>query len=280
MGRLAFLVDTVNTARWILHAHKPPLRGEVLRGYLKLRFQHTRLRRFLKAESKKQKLAGFTVECIHPALLEYMFEEIFVRRDYGFGADTASPHIIDCGSNIGLSVLFFKKLYPEATVVAFEPDPQAFAVLRANIENNHLTAVEAHNKAVLDAPGTTEFYVDAEVPGSLCMSTRTGRHGTRACTVECVALSDYVNGTVDFLKLDIEGAEHVVLEELARKGKLRNIQKMVVEYHHHIDPEEDNLSKILKLLEDHGFGYQLACGQSRPFVGHLFADILLYGYRK
>lgn len=53
----------------------------------------------------------------------FLFNELFADACYSFRAQTDSPLIFDCGSNIGLSILFFKKLYPKARVIGFEPDP-------------------------------------------------------------------------------------------------------------------------------------------------------------
>ena len=68
----------------------------------------------------------------------FLFNELFADACYSFRAQTDSPLIFDCGSNIGLSILFFKKLYPKARVIGFEPDPLTFQTLRENSERNSL----------------------------------------------------------------------------------------------------------------------------------------------
>ena len=55
---------------------------------------------------------------------------------------------------------------------------------------------------------------------------------------------------------------------------------MVIEYHHHIEPKEDNLSVILKILEDNGFGYQMISLTQRFPARETFQDILIYAYQK
>ena len=50
-------------------------------------------------------------------------KDIFVRRIYHFESHRSDPLIIDCGSNIGLSILYFVSTYPSSRVIAFEPDP-------------------------------------------------------------------------------------------------------------------------------------------------------------
>lgn len=57
-------------------------------------------------------------------------------------------------------------------------------------------------------------------------------------------LSSYINGTVDFVKLDIEGSEGAVLNEL--NGKLHNIGAITLEYHQNLgNLAERRLEKII-----------------------------------
>jgi hypothetical protein len=70
-------------------------------------------------------LMDYTISFCGRASFLYLFEEIFAKASYLFHSDTDRP--LDCGSNIGMSVLFFKKLYPAARITAFEPDPRTYA---------------------------------------------------------------------------------------------------------------------------------------------------------
>jgi FkbM family methyltransferase len=60
---------------------------------------------------------------------------------------------LDCGANIGLATLFFKRLYPESEIHAFEPDPETFKMLRRNVEQNSLSYVYLYNVALSDQQG-------------------------------------------------------------------------------------------------------------------------------
>jgi hypothetical protein len=73
-------------------------------------------------------------------------------------------------------------------------------------------------------------------------------------------LSDHVDGPVDLLKLDVEGAEHQIMSEMASCGALAEVQSIAMEYHHHIDPNVDRLSEMLALLERCGYAYHIAAG--------------------
>jgi hypothetical protein len=98
--------------------------------------------------------------------------------------------------------------------------------------------------------------------------------------VTSASLSRLIDGPVDFLKMDIEGAELRVLRDLEVHRKLHLVREMVIEYHHHIEPAADHLSEVLQLLERSGFGYQLACDPMHFFkLGH-FQDVLIRAYRK
>jgi hypothetical protein len=98
--------------------------------------------------------------------------------------------------------------------------------------------------------------------------------------VKSTKLSHFINENVRFLKLDVEGSETEVIEELKKADKLRYIDQMVIEYHHHIYKNEDSLSRILLTLEDSNFGYQFDCQCSRPWKKNKYQDVLIYAYRK
>jgi Methyltransferase FkbM domain len=85
---------------------------------------------------------------------------------------------------------------------------------------------------------------------------------------------------VELLKMDIEGAETEVIEELAESGKLKFIKQMILEYHHHLNPEEDHLCRVLCALERSGFGYQISSMSAAPFVPKLVQPMLIYAYQR
>jgi len=160
-----------------------------------------------------------------------IWREIYTKTPYYFRTNKVDPVILDVGSNVGVSVLYFLQLYPNARITAFEPDLGTFQLLSETVESNNLN-VELVNKAVYSYTGSLTWH--GGEPGSLSSSilSRDADHATpNTATRPCVRLSDYVAGPVDLLKLDVEGVEIDVLTELAESGAIRQIQRMAIEFH-------------------------------------------------
>jgi FkbM family methyltransferase len=167
------------------------------------------------------------------------------------------------GSNIGLSVIYFKCAYPQCHIIAFEADPSTFEILSKNIQSYDLSSVVAHNLAVIGSAGFADFYIDRQSVGSPLMSTSPLRiRNSRKIKVSSIKLSSYINSSIDLVKMDIEGAEYLVLNDLSRTKRIKFIKEFCIEYHHHIDTKVDNFSKFLKFLEINNFGYQIHAAQS------------------
>jgi FkbM family methyltransferase len=119
---------------------------------------------------------------------------------------------IDVGANIGYySRVFARLVGKRGRVLAFEPDPETFAILERNARK--FTQVECHNAAVVESPRRAVLY-RAENPGTSSLwatSTRGGPIGT--VTVEAVALDSLLQGVQpNLVKIDVEGAELEVLQ--------------------------------------------------------------------
>ena len=71
-----------------------------------------------------------------------------------FTPTSERPWIIDCGANIGVSVLEWKTRWPQSRIVCFEPDPFAFSRLKMNVDRNDIPGIECLNLALADTDGT------------------------------------------------------------------------------------------------------------------------------
>lgn len=229
------------------------------------------------------RILDFEVIAHSRPILAALFEQIFVNGDYFFVSKNAGPFILDCGSNIGMSIVFFKALYPKAKIIGFEPEESTYALLEKNIASNDFKEVQLHQVALGMEDATISFFVDPETPGSLAMSTIRSRSLNKEIVVRQRKLSTYIDREVDLLKLDVEGAELAVLQDLVSTGTITRINQMIVEYHHNIHKNQEAFSSFLGQLEKSGFGYQISTsypnGESASW-DPIFQDVLVYAYRK
>jgi FkbM family methyltransferase len=167
------------------------------------------------------------------------------------------PFIVDCGANIGVSMLEWKTRWPGCEILCFEPDPIAFRVLQKNVDANDLPGVKCVQAAVSDTDGTVPFFGDlaagGDARGNSIDAAWGKRDGSAETMVTCKRLSPFIaDREVAFLKLDIEGAEQRVLTELA--SDLHRVQAIYVEIHHTESSLPHNSpSQIKRILHDAGF---------------------------
>lgn len=208
---------------------------------------------------------GDVVRLAHGALrfpcrhsLWTLMHEILLNEDYYFACDTARPRIIDGGAHMGMAIYYFKSIYPQARITAFEPHPTLRAMAEENVTRNDWEDVEVLPQALAAARGEATFHVSEtwSMAGSLVERRAGLGDEVSAISVSCVPLSDYLHEPVDFLKLDIEGAECEVLEEAS--AELPNVGRIFCEVHQGGGLGSERLVRILALLEGAGFEVQVA----------------------
>ncbi|MFA6888654.1 MAG: FkbM family methyltransferase [Candidatus Woesearchaeota archaeon] len=242
--------------------------------------------KILGIKKNKEKIFGRTMHFFDYEVFSWLFYEMFIRQEYMFTTTTKNPVIIDCGSNIGMSVLFFKKLFPTSKIICFEPNHDTAELLKQNISENKFEGITCHEAAVTDNKGVIPFYVDKTKKGILAMSTINDlkNHNADAMetTVRTVQLSQYIKEPVDFLKLDIEGAETCVIEDLSKHKKLQDIERIFIEYHFSVKNKKNSVAKITQILEENGFYMLFNCLQEPPFEQYQEKpyNLLIYAYKK
>jgi len=213
-------------------------------------------------ESGKVELYGKYFSFHHKGAFLATHAEIFIKGIYTFNTKSSPSIIIDCGANMGLSLLFFCKNYPESKIYAFEPDDSVFGFLLQNIKTYEMNQVELFKKAVWTSDGFLEFYTDKGLGGRLDKSYE----DQIPIKVETVSLKEFI-GTqkIDLLKMDIEGSEFDVLKDC--ELVLNQIDNIFIEYHSVVN-EEQKLDEMLLILKRNGFRYHLAQSFSheKPFV--------------
>ncbi len=189
---------------------------------------------------------GWDLEYANGPALASFIDQILVRRLNDFIPDNDRPLILDCGANIGLSVLNYKRQFPRSRIVAFEPDPQFAPILRRNLERNRATDVKIVEAAVSSQNGSTPWLCEGIDGSKMVKDQRAGA----TVVVPTVDLADYLQDDVDLLKMDIEGAECEVIGHVG--DRLQRVKAMSIECH--LDQERlGPFSEMLGTLAKGGF---------------------------
>jgi FkbM family methyltransferase len=198
---------------------------------------------------------------------EYLhgLKEIFIEGVYNQKLPP-NAHVIDCGAHIGLSVIYLKSICPTANIVCFEPDAKNFNLLQKNISSHQLKNIEAKNEAVWFENTSLSFIQDGNMGSKIANS-----NSSHIVTVKATRLKDYLDKKVDFLKMDIEGAEYKVLKDIA--PRLENVSKMFIEYHGTFQ-QNNELLEILDCISKAGFKFYIkeaASVYDQPFLPKTFS---------
>lgn len=177
----------------------------------------------------------------------WSYQEIFGNEIYQFDGATESPRIVDCGANCGLSVVYFKHRFPGAHICAVEADPHIFDLLSHNVNSRDLSNVQLIHAAVTPTGDPVEFHCEGADSGRVHPLSES----KQSTWVDGVAFQTLLEEPVDFLKVDIEGAE---AECLCQTDALHHVNQLFVEYHSFED-EPQLLDELLRKLRESGFRY-------------------------
>jgi len=162
--------------------------------------------------------------------------------------------IMDIGAGIGILTLFFRKLVGDAGMIySFEPNSTAFSILNKNIEENALTNIQIENKAVSDTNSKVSFILNNSITGS-----RISRNYKDGISVDSISIDKYSIDNkikkINFIKIDTEGYDLMVLKGMTEIIESNPELKMMVEYHTEllqeagIDPKD-----LIKFLQQQNF---------------------------
>lgn len=171
-----------------------------------------------------------------------------VVREYercGINLSTFDGTVIDAGANAGLFAL--RAAVHAKRVIALEPHPVLCELLRLNIRQNAAPNVEALSTALWVGDGGVELIEGMHSGNSSVLGGRGRRFEVGSISLDTL-VADV--GTVDLLKLDIEGAEFAVLSE-SRPETLAQISNIVVELH--LQGREGLLPPLIEHLDESGF---------------------------
>lgn len=156
------------------------------------------------------------------------------EKEYGHLKISNPKFIIDAGANIGTSALFFAKKYPQAKIIAIEPEEKNFEILKKNIEGfNNVIPIKA---AIWGSSEKREIQNRFTGHWGFTVSETENKKEATGQTIDCIpvdALMEKYNfEKIDLFKMDIEGGEKNVLENSA--SWINKVDVMTVELHDRI----------------------------------------------
>lgn len=154
------------------------------------------------------------------------FEKMFVWNDYDLDYPARVKTVIDAGANIGLSAVFFANRFPEATIVAIEPERENFELLRRNTQT-YPRVVPLHAALWSENTTLTLSNPDDRVD-SYRFDPGAAGDAVQALTVDSV-LERFGLDSADVLKIDIEGGEKAVFRSAG--AWIGRVRMFIVELH-------------------------------------------------
>lgn len=165
---------------------------------------------------------------------------------------------VDAGANIGIYSVVASKIVGETgRVISFEPSVQTFPLLRKNIALNHLKNVNAFPLALSDRWGSTKLYHGP----SACLNSFARDSSWRGESEEVMTesldqvLAETGIEQVDLIKIDVQGAEELVLQGAIRT--IRSMQPLIILEVWPMGPELLGLPPFgaCELLENLGYNF-------------------------
>ncbi|MBF0152143.1 MAG: FkbM family methyltransferase [Magnetococcales bacterium] len=146
----------------------------------------------------------------------YILGEVFHHQFYTLPPSCAPETILDLGANIGLTMVYFSRVYPRARLAGVEPIPGNMSLLQKNIIDNQIVAT-IFQSAVAVEDGHVEMEIALrDYDHRILEETTPGRFTGQTLRVESMTMDSILErlqwARIGLLKIDIEGYEKVLLK--------------------------------------------------------------------
>lgn len=206
----------------------------------------------------------------------HILNEVFINDDYRFSSNSKSI-LIDIGANIGISSLFFSRCKYINKIFAFEPVKDTYDQAQYNLKlNEKINKVEWIKNVGLGRNNRKEsFLFDSKTKGNTGIRGKLSpsylenefaiKREVQICdaSVEINKILKTVNDEKIIIKMDCEGAEYEILDNLFESGVIDQIDVLLLEWH------DNGVEEIEKLLLESGFN--LFVRDLDPISGMVYA---------
>jgi FkbM family methyltransferase len=177
--------------------------------------------------------------------------------------------ILDIGAHCGSHTIVYKNINPDVKVHSFEPQKKLFELLTKNVEANKFSNVKLYNNAVANKPikyslgKSISDGASVDLPISYGKNTYSNLGGVKLGlggeSVECITIDSLNLDSCDYIKIDVEGAEHLVIE--GAKETIKRFKPAIMFEHNSQRLSDETLKlfdaaeipDIFKALEELGY---------------------------
>jgi FkbM family methyltransferase len=167
------------------------------------------------------------------------YRQMFLYQDYDFSVEKQPKFIVDAGANIGLASIYFANKYPDAKIIAIEPEQSNFEILRENVAPYpNIIPIQAalwhkNEEINLVDPGLGKWGFITKMKDSTEGLSGNICHVVEGMTVDKIMKSHNIE-QIDILKVDVEGAEKEVFSDTS--SWIGKVDSLIVELHEHMKP--------------------------------------------
>ena len=208
-------------------------------------------------------------------LFGYGFQEIFTNRTYDNDHCSVEKGdlVVDIGAHVGLFSRYAAEKGADK-IYSFEAEPLNFSCLIDNAPEN----CSPFNLAITNRMGFCELFTDRCTGGHSLYNcdinkTKTGK----SIQVQCATLESlFESGLfdhIDFLKIDVEGAEREIMSRLPKKY-FEKIKKIAIEYHHMVHDFDKSHEDIIVMMADTHASKVVSLGEQMSMIYFLRKDLL------
>jgi FkbM family methyltransferase len=171
-----------------------------------------------------------------PLVLHQVLFKTGKKAEYYLPPRLKPEVILDIGSNVGASILYFHSLFPAAAILGFEPHPETFRILRSNVGD--IPSVSVFNYGLGAINGQISARAETVNFGAFSTTSASENRPQNLATIECQVrriddvLQELGISKVDLIKIDCEGAEADIFAAMPEE-LLHRCQWIVGELHDH-----------------------------------------------